>query len=445
MNWRRGVMTGDPNAPDEYYQASEVGGGEYIDKRIAPTIQTVGGVMETGAGAAMVATGVGAVPGAVLVAHGADTTVAGARGMYSGEAKQTLTKQGVTYVTGSETAGTVVDVGLPIVAGVAGGILVARQKAAQAAAAKAAAAETAAAETAAAETATENATVQAAKRGPCFAAGTPLRSPNGSKPIEAYQEGDWLLSRHEDDPEGPVIAKQVLKVIQSYSPLLHLHVGGRVIRTTAEHPFWVAARGWVAAQQIVPGDRLLGADGEQTAVTLVDGPKPSEPVYNLAIEDYHTYLVGGWLWGFSVWAHNDCAMQVGGSGTNPAPNSGGVIIERNSPTLNGIIDGATHIVASNGDDVALRVVGDTARVDVLFAQNLQHPDVIRAIISEARAQGATRLVIDSGNLVTPNSQALMKNVLEMNRRILGGVFQEISEPGAIYPRYQIDLSHLLKR
>ena len=167
--------------------------------------------------------------------------------------------------------------------------------------AEVATAEVASAEIATAEAATESTAVQAMKGGPCFAAGTPLRTPDGSQPIESFQKWDLLLSRHEDDPEGPVIAKRILKVIQSYAPLLDLHVGGRVIRTTAEHPFWVAGRGWVPAQQIVPSDRLLGTDGEETLVTLVDGPKASEPVYNLAIEDYHTYLVGGWLWGFSIW------------------------------------------------------------------------------------------------------------------------------------------------
>jgi Pre-toxin TG len=121
---------------------------------------------------------------------------------------------------------------------------------AEVATAEVATAEVATAEAAAVEgAAAENAGVQAIKPGPCFAAGTPLRTPDGSKPIDSFQEGELLLSRHEDDPEGPVIAKRVLKVFQTYAPLLDLHVGGRVIRTTAEHPFWVAGRGWVAAQQ----------------------------------------------------------------------------------------------------------------------------------------------------------------------------------------------------
>ena len=44
-------------------------------------------------------------------------------------------------------------------------------------------------------------------------------------------------------------------------------------------------------------------------MTLVDGPEVPAPVYNLEIEEYHTYLVGSALWGFAAWAHNnDCAI-----------------------------------------------------------------------------------------------------------------------------------------
>ena len=42
-----------------------------------------------------------------------------------------MTAQGVTAVTGSETAGTVVNVAVPLAAGVGGGIMIARQQAAQ--------------------------------------------------------------------------------------------------------------------------------------------------------------------------------------------------------------------------------------------------------------------------------------------------------------------------
>jgi hypothetical protein len=138
----------------------------------------------------------------------------------------------------------------------------------------------------------------------CFAAGTPLLTPDGSKYIEDFRIGDLILSRDESDHEAPVVVRRVVNLFQNYSPLLNLRVAGRVIRTTAEHPFWVVGRGWVAAHQIEVGDVLIGANGEQTEVESIEGPSEPATVYNLAVEDYHTYLVGSALWGFSVWAHN---------------------------------------------------------------------------------------------------------------------------------------------
>ena len=146
--------------------------------------------------------------------------------------------------------------------------------------------------------------VSTIKNTSCFAPGTPLLTPDGSKFIEDIRVGDLVLSRDEDDPEGPFVAKRVANLFQNYSPLVDLHVGGRVIRTTPEHPFWVVGRGWVAAQQIEVGDSLLGAVCERTVVESIEGSTESTVVYNLAIEEYHTYLVGATLWGFSVWVHN---------------------------------------------------------------------------------------------------------------------------------------------
>jgi hypothetical protein len=159
----------------------------------------------------------------------------------------------------------------------------------------------------------------------CFAAGTPLLTPDGSRPIEELQVGDWVLSRHENDPEGHVEARRVLTVFQTYSPLLDLHVGGQIIRTTAEHPFWVVGRGWVAAQQLMCGDRLLGAGLESTAVTSVHGAEDSAPVYNVEIDEYHTYWVGRDLWGFVAWAHNtDCPVGPVNLNSNEAKSEFGI-------------------------------------------------------------------------------------------------------------------------
>ncbi len=92
----------------------------------------------------------------------------------------------------------------------------------------------------------------------CFAAGTPILTPEGSKPVEAIQPGDWVLALPEDNPGAEVMPRMVEEVFENYLPTLYLRVSGRTIRTTAEHPFWVRNHRWVAAQQLMPGDETQG-------------------------------------------------------------------------------------------------------------------------------------------------------------------------------------------
>jgi len=116
--------------------------------------------------------------------------------------------------------------------------------------------------------------------------------------------GDWVLSKPEDDPEGVPVPRQVVELIRNYVPLLGLNLGGRVVRTSAEHPFWVRGRGWTAAHQMMTGDHLLSHEGRWLVLDSVEGGQELATVYNVQVEEYHTYFVGGGLWGFSVWAHN---------------------------------------------------------------------------------------------------------------------------------------------
>jgi Pretoxin HINT domain len=100
--------------------------------------------------------------------------------------------------------------------------------------------------------------------------------------------------------------KQVEEVFVRLASILHLHVGGQVIRTTAEHPFYVRDKGWVPAGQLAIGDLLSSHDGRWVAVEDFLDTGEYETVYNLRVADYHTYFVGGEHWGFSVWSHNSC-------------------------------------------------------------------------------------------------------------------------------------------
>ncbi len=83
---------------------------------------------------------------------------------------------------------------------------------------------------------------------------TPLLTLEGSEYIENIREGDYVLTRYENDADGPVVARQVEEVFTSYAKILHVHVGGQVIRTTGEHPFWVRGEGWTAGWELRVGD-----------------------------------------------------------------------------------------------------------------------------------------------------------------------------------------------
>ncbi|HEY1187751.1 MAG TPA: RHS repeat-associated core domain-containing protein, partial [Gemmata sp.] len=145
----------------------------------------------------------------------------------------------------------------------------------------------------------------------CFTAGTPLLTPSGAKPIEQFQVGDVLFSRDEHNLEGPVEPKVVEEVFIRHAPVLFLHIGGRRIGTTGEHPFWVRDKGWLPANQIVAGDHLVGHDNQWIVVHAVEATDEYQTVYNLRIADHHTYFVGKEEWGWSVWAHNSNICILG--------------------------------------------------------------------------------------------------------------------------------------
>jgi hypothetical protein len=139
----------------------------------------------------------------------------------------------------------------------------------------------------------------------CFAAGTPLLTPGGSKPIERCKVGDLILSSPEDDAAAPTVACRVKEVIRSRGKLVGIAVGGHVVHATREHPFFVKGKSWTPAASLVVGDLLRSHDGRWVPVeSVVDGPE--SPVYNLRIEKNATYFVGARDWGLSLWVSAAC-------------------------------------------------------------------------------------------------------------------------------------------
>lgn len=74
------------------------------------------------------------------------------------------------------------------------------------------------------------------------------------------------------------------------------------------------------------GDHFLDENGQLVVVEALNDPGKFESVYNLCVEDFHTYFVGASEWGFSVWAHNTDptgSCEIPGSGGDKKPEEGG--------------------------------------------------------------------------------------------------------------------------
>jgi hypothetical protein len=138
----------------------------------------------------------------------------------------------------------------------------------------------------------------------CFVAGTPLLTPDGEKPVEHFAVGDKILSRPETDPSAPLTTRTIEAVFELCGQVVELHIGGRVIETTAEHPFYVAGKGWRRCFELESADQILGHDGSLTDAMQVVLTNRTATVYNVRVSDDHTYFVGSQVWGFSLWAHN---------------------------------------------------------------------------------------------------------------------------------------------
>jgi hypothetical protein len=123
----------------------------------------------------------------------------------------------------------------------------------------------------------------------CLVAGTMIRTDVGLRPVEQIRLGDRVLSQNVDT--GELAYRAVLQPTRRESaPTMFLKLGEFEIRSTMGHPFWVAGSGWIMAKNIEPGMRLAAVDG---AAEVTGTEKAADTtVYNLVIDEFHTYFVG---------------------------------------------------------------------------------------------------------------------------------------------------------
>jgi hypothetical protein len=123
----------------------------------------------------------------------------------------------------------------------------------------------------------------------CFAAGTPVRTREGSKPIESLEVGDHVLAQ--DTTTGGLGYKPILAVFK-FRPAETMKVtfGKETLLTTGVHRFWKVGEGWAMARDLKPGDivRTLGGTARVESVEK----DIVRQVFNLEVADSADYFVG---------------------------------------------------------------------------------------------------------------------------------------------------------
>ena len=128
---------------------------------------------------------------------------------------------------------------------------------------------------------------------PCFAAGTQVETPEGSRPIESLSVGDYVMSY--DLQQDEVVARRVMETFQNITTHFYdIETLSSRLSATGRHPFWIEdQQAWLSAQQLHSGMQLKLSNGDVTAVqSVIYRPTEQMNTYNLLIEQHHNYFVG---------------------------------------------------------------------------------------------------------------------------------------------------------
>lgn len=111
------------------------------------------------------------------------------------------------------------------------------------------------------------------------------------------------------DVEAQEVARTFVREDVEVFELTLKHVESEVqdtVRTTAEHPFWAAGRGWIRADELDEGDLVFALHSGWLRVSGGTWTGVYTTVYNFEVEGYHSYFVGA----SGVWVHNDCSKEA---------------------------------------------------------------------------------------------------------------------------------------
>jgi hypothetical protein len=129
----------------------------------------------------------------------------------------------------------------------------------------------------------------------CFPAGTAVRVPDGTRPIERVREGDLVTTIDADGRPSPA---KVVGVFVTRNRLLEVRAEGGTLVTTETQPVALEGGGFRPAGELKAGDRVWRWAGGGRRAVAVLGVSPAgreAPVFNLVLSEPTGFLAGDFL------------------------------------------------------------------------------------------------------------------------------------------------------
>jgi hypothetical protein len=183
--------------------------------------------------------------------------------------------------------------------------------------------------------------------GGCFTAGTLIMAEDGYTPIEQIRCGDYVYSKNIATGEKG-LKRVVGAFVHLKDSLVEMSFGNAAISTTDAHPFWVKDFGWVCPPSLTQGDFLETIEGDTQRVMLLEHQRPESDieVYNIEVEDWHTYYVSD----LGVLVHN----KATGPFKKPTSGTG----KEKANDIPSWAEGQRPYVGENGDTFAKRLLNE---------------------------------------------------------------------------------------
>ena len=136
--------------------------------------------------------------------------------------------------------------------------------------------------------------------GGCFTAGTPVTLTNGVQaPIESVKLGDSVLAFNEKTKEN--VSAKVVDLLTKKRDGYYLLNG--YLEATDEHPFYIDGE-WVETKDLKVGTEFTSLTGEKVKLTSKEYVKKDVTVYNITVDEVHTFYAGG------IRVHNKSEAQA---------------------------------------------------------------------------------------------------------------------------------------